>query len=278
MRILLGLLGAAAGALTGSLALAAEGARSALQSASGLLRPNRPDAVGTDRIGRASSSVWLSVLLPIAAAVIGFELAWTAVRTVWAGTGGVTHWAAVLAVPLLWAGRALIAPKGSDRALDACTAALVMTGAGAAWYGGYAGAAILLPLDEAAGCAIGLFTAVQGCRTAVRLIGARTRTEMARAELAAMEEVVRRIDGIIEVESLRGWEQGHYAAVNVSVLVNPYITMQEGQEIGRRAKERLLRLFGHVMDVRVQVEPYDKGFPYKTNVDPKQERVTTLLQ
>lgn len=283
LRVLIGVLAAAAGMLTGSLALAADGARGALQSAARLSGQHRSASVRRPQTaqgngGQLTTAVLIGTLLPVIALVIGFEAMLSAIRTAAAGTYGVAHWAAVLVVPIAWAIRAVGAPAGPERAYDAFLSAVALTGTGAAWYGSYAGIPLLEPIDEAAGCAIGIAAAVQGCRMVIARWIEPEHAAVARSEIREMEEAVRRVEGVIAVESLRAWEQGHYVAVSLSVLVNPYITMQEGQEIGRRVKEKLLHAFGHVMDVQVRVDPYDSGFPYKTNVDPRQERVPTLLQ
>jgi Predicted Co/Zn/Cd cation transporters len=91
-------------------------------------------------------------------------------------------------------------------------------------------------------------------------------------------QVVQRVEGVVTVESIRAREQGHYVVAEIVISVNPKITVQEGQEIAKRVKMLLMARFLHLSDVSVYVEPYDPGYPYKSNHDPNQEHMPTLLQ
>lgn len=91
-------------------------------------------------------------------------------------------------------------------------------------------------------------------------------------------QVVQRVEGVVTVESLRAREQGHYVVADIVISVNPRITVLEGQEIAKRVKTLLMHRFLHLSDVSVYVEPYDPGYPYKSNHDPNQEQMPTLLQ
>lgn len=91
-------------------------------------------------------------------------------------------------------------------------------------------------------------------------------------------QFVQRVPGVISVESLRAKEQGHYVVADVVIHVNPKITVQQGQEIGRRVKLLLMHRFHHITEVSVRVEPYDGGYPYNTNYELNDEQAPTLLQ
>ncbi|MFD0588262.1 cation transporter dimerization domain-containing protein [Paenibacillus sp. GCM10027627] len=91
-------------------------------------------------------------------------------------------------------------------------------------------------------------------------------------------QVVQRIEGVVTVQSLRAREQGHYVVAEMVISVNPRITVLEGQEIAKRVKMLLMHRFLHLSEVSIYVEPYDPGYPYKSNHDPNQEQMPTLLQ
>ncbi|WP_036581789.1 cation transporter dimerization domain-containing protein, partial [Paenibacillus darwinianus] len=95
---------------------------------------------------------------------------------------------------------------------------------------------------------------------------------------AELRETVQGVEGVIAVPTIRAREQGHYVAVAAAISVNPRITVLEGQEIAKRVKDQVFKRFTHVTDVQVQVDPYDPGYPYKSNHDPNQEHMPTLLQ
>ena len=91
-------------------------------------------------------------------------------------------------------------------------------------------------------------------------------------------QIVQRVEGVITVQSLRAKEHGHYVIADIVISVNPRITVLEGQEIAKRVKLLLMHRFLHLSDVSVYVEPYDPGYPYRSNHDPNQEQLPTLLQ
>jgi len=269
------LIAAAGGLAAGSHALLAESLRQAAGSAASALqsggRPARSGAPAT----RRDAAV---VLLPVVAAVAGIELVLSATRIVREDAYAAPHWSVMIAIPILWAIRAALEVPGRRRAYDAYLSALALLGSAAATGSIRLGEPALAVMDEAAGCAIGAAMALQGFRSALRALGNSVQSGVGEAQLAAMRAAVRSVDGVIEVESCRTREHGHYVMVNLTIRVNPFITVYEGQEIGRRARERLLAAFPYVLDVRVKVEPYDRGYPYKVHGDARQENVPTLLQ
>ncbi|REK75958.1 cation transporter dimerization domain-containing protein [Paenibacillus paeoniae] len=91
-------------------------------------------------------------------------------------------------------------------------------------------------------------------------------------------QVVQRVEGVVTVQSIRAREHGHYVVAEIVISVNPRITVLEGQEIAKRVRMLLMHRFHHLTDVSIYVEPYDPGYPYKSNHDPNQEQMPTLLQ
>jgi cation diffusion facilitator family transporter len=91
-------------------------------------------------------------------------------------------------------------------------------------------------------------------------------------------ETVQRVHGIITVDDLKTREQGHYITVDLKISVNPRITVLEANEIAERAKKLLMNRFVHVSDVKIQVVPYDPGYPYKTNHQLADNDMPTLIQ
>ncbi|RJX41393.1 hypothetical protein D3P09_05290 [Paenibacillus pinisoli] len=91
-------------------------------------------------------------------------------------------------------------------------------------------------------------------------------------------QVVQRVEGVVTVQSIRAREQGHYVVAEIVISVNPRITVLEGQEIAKRVRTLLMHRFHHLTEVSIYVEPYDPGYPYKSNHDPNQEQMPTLLQ
>ena len=111
-----------------------------------------------------------------------------------------------------------------------------------------------------------------------RGIGKKLKDEQREESAEELMQVVQRIEGVVTVESIRAREQGHYVTAEIVISVNPRITVLEGQEIAKRVKLLLMHRFLHLSEVMVYVEPYDPGYPYKSNHDPNQEQMPTLLQ
>ncbi|GKU75687.1 cation transporter dimerization domain-containing protein [Paenibacillus sp. L3-i20] len=91
-------------------------------------------------------------------------------------------------------------------------------------------------------------------------------------------QVIQRVEGVVTVQSLRAKEHGHYVIAEVVISVNPRISVLEGQEIAKKVKLLLMHRFLHLSDVSIYVEPYDPGYPYKSNHELNQEQMPTLLQ
>lgn len=279
--IVLSLLAAAGGWAAGSHALLAEGLRGASGSAASALRlgrlPSRPVPPGTRSVKFRGTGT-AAALLPIAAAAVGIELVLSSFRSVWADAAAVPHRSVLIIIPLLWLMRAMLHGPGRIRIYEAYTSAAALLGAGLSWAGDRWGAVQLTVLDEAAGCAIGAAMALQGFRFVRQAVGSGRTAGVGEAQVAAMRAAAHRVDGVIEVGSCQTREQGHYVEVSLTIRVNPFITVHDGQEIGRRVRERLLELFPYVTDVLVKIEPYDHGYPYKVHGSARADSMPTLLQ
>jgi divalent metal cation (Fe/Co/Zn/Cd) transporter len=82
-------------------------------------------------------------------------------------------------------------------------------------------------------------------------------------------QAVRSVNGVIDVDDLRARELGHYVVVDLKISVNPHISVQEGHDIAKQSKQKLIETFPYVLDVLIHVNPYGPSYPYKTD---KQER------
>lgn len=69
-------------------------------------------------------------------------------------------------------------------------------------------------------------------------------------------ETVKRIDGVMRVDELLARTHGSYIIIDIKISVDPHITVTEGHDIGKRAKEALLKNHSEVEDVLVHINPY----------------------
>lgn len=275
---LLALLKIAIGLLAGSKALLADACHSATDAIRNWSHTARPASrePGT----HAGLGQPLGIVAAIICMVAGLEIAVSAIRAMAAGDVDSPGWiafavalCAVLLHRLLTAGPQALAAR-------IATAALLIGTAGA-YAGELFGMEALYYLDPAASVAIAvavLWTGYQFISASVPASQAVSGRQGQQEDVSELLSVVQRVEGIIMVEDIRAWESGHYVAVEMSICVNPRITMLEGHEIAKRAKELLLKRFGHITEVTVLVHPYDAGYPYKSNHDPGQEAAPTLLQ
>jgi cation diffusion facilitator family transporter len=278
----LALLKGAVGLFSGSAVLLADAFRSAADAAkyylriSGLRETKEPLGTGADGDHRTAAAV--SVVAAALFLLVGLEIGMSAVRDIVQGNQTVPHWSAMAAVIL-----ALIIKEWGfaeqDKRFDLLAAFIVLAGTGGAWLGGHWDLPFLSVLQPAAAVVIALIIMYNGYRFVVGSVSRSKRPERPQEEDAAeLSKAVERIEGVITVDGLRAWEQGHYVAVDIRISVNPRITVLEGHEIGRRVKEHLLKRFLHISDVSIHVDPYDPGYPYRSNHDPNQEHIPTLLQ
>ncbi|RUS47704.1 cation diffusion facilitator family transporter [Cohnella sp. AR92] len=120
-------------------------------------------------------------------------------------------------------------------------------------------------LDPAAGIVIGVFVMKSGYQLVQGVIRSVDDSSLDEVDVQSLLEAVQRVDGVVAVEGLRARELGHYVIVDLTIRVNPRITVFEGQDIALRVRRQLTKRFLHVTDANVQVQPFDPGYPYKSN-------------
>ncbi|MBD2844573.1 cation transporter [Paenibacillus sp. IB182496] len=278
----LALLKAVAAAATGSAALLADAIRSGAQAAEGaapalmrreqrLKRANRSDR----ERGRSMAAVTLVAGLIIM--VLSLELGLEAIRMLLSEEPAAPRWWAALIVLGAYALGELVLPR-SRRRVEQVLALIALIGTGGAYLGAVLELRQLLYLDPAAALAIAALTVAGGYRLISGMLLERRGAGLREESPEEMTAFVQRIEGVITIEEIHAWERGHYVAVEMRISVNPRITVLEAHEIAKRTKELLLRRFLHVTDVTVTVDPYDPGYPYKSNHDPNQQPMPTLLQ
>lgn len=164
------------------------------------------------------------------------------------------------------ASQALIANAWEHRS-DVYSSIAALIGVGAAVLGGYFSLPILYYFDPIAGALVSLMVIHMGYKLVMESIHNTMDHVLHEEDTRELYKVVESVPGVINVDELRAREHGHYVIIDVKIGVNPKITVAEGHDIGKEAKNRLIRQFRHVTDVLIHVNPYDPGFPYKQNKD-----------
>lgn len=287
-----------AGFLSGSQALIADAFHSASDVAGsfavlvGLKAAKRPpDKDHPYGHGKAESiaAIVVSVLL----LVVGIELAISAAKSIWNGKVVVPEWYALAAIILSivakesmfqykfqlgkrLSSQALIANAWEHRS-DVYSSIAALAGVGGAMIGGKLGISWLLYLDPIAGAVVALLVLRMGYRLVLDSIHSTMDHVLHDEDANPLIRAVQSVDGVITVDELRAREHGHYVIVDVKISVNPRLTVAEGHTVAKRVKKHLLQRFIHVADVFVHVNPFDPGFPYRSQ-EARGEDTSTLLQ
>ncbi|MGY4690449.1 cation diffusion facilitator family transporter [Salibacterium sp. K-3] len=77
-------------------------------------------------------------------------------------------------------------------------------------------------------------------------------------DTTVMREKVSRVDGVLHIDEFLAREHGHYVIIDIKIAVDPFITVQEGHDIGKNVKEQLLEE-PKVKDVFVHINPYEEN-------------------
>lgn len=285
-NMLLALFKGVVGWLSGSKALLADAFRSAAEVAaaitalSGLQSSRRRKTAKSnaaaeteDRRGETAATILLSVVLLI----IGLEIGISAIRDISDGVMDAPHWSSLVAIAAgLIIKELFFSSKERISGLSCSLAAFI--GAGGAIIGNVLTIPLLYYFDPAAALVIAVIVMNNGYRIATNLIRKDRKEAADEEDPNELMQLVQRVEGVITVQSLRAKEHGHYVVAEIVISVNPRISVLEGHEIAKRVKQLVMKRFIHVTDVSIYVEPYDPGYPYKSNHDPNQEQMPTLLQ
>lgn len=272
------------GGLSGSKALLADAFRSAADSAAAFAalsrnRYSRSQLTQSDGAvpSHSKRETVTSILLSVVLLIIGLEIGIAAIRDITEGVNEPPHWSSIAAIVAGIIVKELFLPqKERNTGLYSSLAALV--GGGGALVGHAVEWPVLYYLDPAAAVVIAVIVMLHGYRMITTVVHSAEINTDHNENADELMQLVQRVDGVITVESLQAKEQGHYVVAEVIISVNPRITVLEGQDIAKRVKQLLLLRFSHVTEVTIYVEPYDPGYPYKSNHDPNQEHAPTLLQ
>ncbi|WP_454192275.1 cation diffusion facilitator family transporter [Paenibacillus sp. Marseille-Q7038] len=91
-------------------------------------------------------------------------------------------------------------------------------------------------------------------------------------------QTVQRVHGIVTVEHICAYEREAGIHIDLTITVNPRMTVAEAQEVAERSKVLLMGRFEQVSNVQLKVVPYQSEYPYKSNCDLAERETNTLLQ
>ncbi|QGG57241.1 cation transporter [Paenibacillus sp. B01] len=269
------------GALLGSSAVLSDAFRSAADACGSYLSSGE----GARRGRSALSRRWLggaehapAYLFSILLMLIGLELAMLAVQDLLDPPDLYPRWPAAFVVPACLVIRLLLV-RGAAPATEWLSSIAATAGAGAAWAGGESGIEWLLYMDPIASALIAAVLVSKGYGLIMQAGRPRIETRQADDGLASdLMELIQRVDGVVTVEAVQPVHNGGKLAADIVISVNPRISVMEGSEIAGRVRTLVQKRFLQIVEMRICVEPYNPGYPYKSNHDPNQEHMPTLLQ
>lgn len=287
----------AAGWLTGSKALIADACHSAADFASvttsylSVRKAGCASSRDSSRGDRLATDAIACVVLSSLLLVAGLEISLSSIRKMVGGVDESPGWGAAAVIILGIAVReGLVRYRRSqvsrlgirtdalrtESRSDIFASLTALVGTVGAMAGDMFDMPVLYVLDPAAGVVIGVFVLRSGCMMVLNLVRGADQEALNEVDVQALLEAVQRVDGVVAVDGLTAREQGHYVVVDMVIRVNPRITVFEGHDIALRVKRHLTKRFLHVTEANVHVQPYDPGYPYKSN--HQEEEITSLLQ
>ncbi|WP_028611795.1 cation diffusion facilitator family transporter [Paenibacillus harenae] len=273
------------GWLSGSKALLADAFRSAAEAAgsaaalTGLRekRRRKTDKPASNETEYARGETAATIVLSVVLLIIGLEIGISAVRDISDLVTSVPHWSAAAFIAIGLIIQQFFFPSKNRLSEIYCSLAAFIGVVGATM-----GKALAIPalyyFDPAAALVIAGIVTYNGYRMAAGAVRRPNKERMEEEHPDELMQLVQRIEGVITVQSLRAKEHGHYVVAEMVISVNPRISVLEGHEIAKRVKQLVMKKFIHITDVSIYVEPYDPGYPYKSNHDPNQDQIQTLLQ
>ncbi|WP_370639101.1 cation diffusion facilitator family transporter [Cohnella sp. REN36] len=78
-------------------------------------------------------------------------------------------------------------------------------------------------------------------------------------KLGGYERLISSLDEIKRIDRVRAREHGHYIIVDVRVGVPSHYTIQQGHDIGREIKRRIMESDPDVVEVLVHLNPWNEG-------------------
>ncbi|OXM86819.1 cation diffusion facilitator family transporter [Paenibacillus rigui] len=286
------------GYFSGSKALIADALHSASDAAGSFavlarLRNARLSSDEDRAHGQTKSETLTTIFLSVLLLAIGCEIAIHSAKAIYHGVDAAPKATALLAIAISIVIKEVIfqykyrlrkqlssqqvLAYAWERRSDMYASIAAFFGVLGAILGNYSGYTYLYYLDPLAGVFIAVLVLRMGYRLVTQSIHNHMEHLLQEEDARALIQTVQTIKGVIAVDELRAREHGHYVLVDVKISVNPRISIQEGHEIARLAKQALMKRFHHVSDVHIHVNPYDPGYPYKNNVDSDTDHYPTLL-
>ena len=139
------------------------------------------------------------------------------------------------------------------------------------------GYSALFYIDSVAGLIVALFICKMGFSLVSKTMSTSAENVLHQEEAADFVTAVQKISGVITVDDLYAREHGHYVVIEMTISVNPRLSVWEGHEVSKKIKQQLMKQYHHVTNVFIHVNPYDAGYPYKQQADVEASELPSVL-
>lgn len=140
---------------------------------------------------------------------------------------------------------------------DSLSSLAALIGVGAALLGQKLGWPILIYGDALAGIVVSLIVIKVGYSLAQESFGVMMEKVLSQDESQIYRQTVLTVNGVERIDQMHARTHGSYVIIDIKISVNPKITVREGHSIAAEVKEILLDKHTDIEDVFVHVNPYE---------------------
>lgn len=139
---------------------------------------------------------------------------------------------------------------------DALSSLAAMIGVGFALAGAYYDIPLLIYGDAFAGIVVSIIVIKVGYQIARDSFNVVLEKVLDDQKAAKYKKTVQAIKGVITIDQLLARTHGSYVIIDIKVGVDPMITVKKGHDIAAKTKEALIEEHSEVEDVLVHINPY----------------------
>lgn len=149
---------------------------------------------------------------------------------------------------------ALLANAGHHRS-DAISSIATLIGVSASYFLGEAWRV----LDPVASVVISVFIGISAVQISNPSVNELLERALPPEQVNRVAELIKHVNGVKGMRELRTRRNGHSRIFDLSILVNPNLTVSQGHDIASAVERTLRREFGNDSYINVHVEPYGEA-------------------
>lgn len=133
-------------------------------------------------------------------------------------------------------------------------------------------------LDSAAAIGVALMISWMGFKLGKEALDELVDAGLDPETLAAMEKVIRNVNGVVNMHMLRSRKSAGQAIADVHIQVDSKASVSEGHTIGDAVRYRLIKEFPELSDITVHIDPEDDEVVCPTGTLPLRDEFEAQLQ